>query len=93
MIEFKEVVVHYPRRERRALDVVSLVAARRHITAVVGPNGSGKSTLVRALVGSVPLRSGAVTFELLFLYRTHIRSMTYGVLPIVPGIIMPTGSG
>ena len=63
MIEFKEVVVHYPRRERRALDVVSLVAARRHITAVVGPNGSGKSTLVRALVGSVPLRSGAVTLD------------------------------
>ena len=63
MIEFKDVVVHYPRRQQRALDVVSLVAARRHITAVVGPNGSGKSTMVRALVGSVPVMSGVVTLD------------------------------
>ena len=63
MIEFKGLVVHYPRRQQRALDVVSLLAARGRITAVVGPNGSGKSTLVRALVGSVPIMSGEVTLD------------------------------
>ncbi|CAN5359885.1 N/A [soil metagenome] len=63
MIEFNEVVVHYPRRQQPALDGVSLLAARNRITAVVGPNGSGKSTLVRALVGSVPVSSGAMTLD------------------------------
>lgn len=63
MIEFKQVVVRYPRRPNPALDAVSLLAARRRITAVVGPNGSGKSTLVRALVGSIPLASGVMTLD------------------------------
>ena len=31
------------------------------VTCVVGPNGSGKSSLIRALLGHMPLASGAVT--------------------------------
>ncbi|WVJ73374.1 ATP-binding cassette domain-containing protein [Paracoccus marcusii] len=31
------------------------------IVTVVGPNGSGKSSLIRALLGHMPLASGAVT--------------------------------
>ena len=60
MIRFHDVAVHYPHREQPALDGVSLEAARGRLTAVVGPNGSGKSTLVRALLGRVPLRRGAI---------------------------------
>lgn len=60
MIVFDDVAVHYPRRERPALDGVSLAAPRRQLTAVVGPNGSGKSTLVRALVGRAPLSRGVM---------------------------------
>ena len=63
MIVFDDVAVHYPRRERPALDGVSLAAPRRELTAVVGPNGSGKSTLVRALVGRVPLSRGAIRVD------------------------------
>ncbi len=63
MIRFEEVVVRYPRRDRRALDGVSLEAARGRLTAVVGPNGSGKSTLVRALVGRVALEAGAISVD------------------------------
>ncbi len=61
MIRFDEVAVRYPRRDRRALDGVSLHAERGRLTAVVGPNGSGKSTLVRALVGRVGLEHGAIS--------------------------------
>ena len=63
MIEFLDVVVRYPHRQQPALDNVSLLAARKRITAVVGPNGSGKSSLVRALVGSARLSSGAITLD------------------------------
>lgn len=63
MIVFADVAVRYPRRERSALDGVSLVAPRHALTAVVGPNGSGKSTLVRALVGRVPLSRGAIRVD------------------------------
>lgn len=63
MIVFDDVVVHYPRRERPALDGVSLEATRGQLTAVVGPNGSGKSTLVRALVGRAALSGGVIRVD------------------------------
>lgn len=63
MIEFHAVVVRYPHREQPALDTVSLLVARKRITAVVGPNGSGKSTLVRALIGNARLSSGMITLD------------------------------
>ena len=63
MIEFRDVIVRYPRRDVPALDGVSLRASRGTLTAVVGPNGSGKSTLVRALVGRVPLAGGSILVE------------------------------
>jgi iron complex transport system ATP-binding protein len=63
VIEFRHVVVRYPHRDEPALNDLSLLAARRRITAVVGPNGSGKSTLVRALIGSIPVSAGAITLD------------------------------
>jgi iron complex transport system ATP-binding protein len=63
MIRFQQVVVRYPRAEAPAVDGVSFEAPRASITAVAGPNGSGKSTLVRALLGRVPLASGAITVD------------------------------
>ena len=63
MIRFADVAVRYPRRERNALDGVSLVARRGSLTAVVGPNGSGKSTLLRALLGRVSLAGGSIAIE------------------------------
>jgi iron complex transport system ATP-binding protein len=58
MIAFEDVVVRYPRRERPALNGVSLQAPAGALTAVVGPNGSGKSTLVRTLLGRATLERG-----------------------------------
>lgn len=63
MIAFRDLVVQYPRAKRRAVDGISLEAARGQITAVVGPNGSGKSTLVRALVGRVTPQAGDVRID------------------------------
>ena len=63
MIGFHDVVVRYRRRDRAALDGVSLEARRGRLTAVVGPNGSGKSTLVRALLARVPLARGQVLVD------------------------------
>jgi iron complex transport system ATP-binding protein len=63
VIAFENVVVRYPRSNASALAGVSLKAADGKLTAVVGPNGSGKSTLVRALIGRVPLLSGAVRVD------------------------------
>jgi iron complex transport system ATP-binding protein len=57
----RSITVRYPRRERAALDGLSLEAHPGRVTAVVGPNGSGKSTLVRALLRRVPVASGTLT--------------------------------
>lgn len=59
MIELDRVSVRYPAASVDAVRDVSLVA-NQGLTALVGPNGSGKSTLVRALLGVVPVSSGAV---------------------------------
>ena len=75
MISFDAVTVRYPRRERAALDGVSLSASRGQLTAVVGPNGSGKSTLVRALVGRAALASGAIRIDDVSVLRTARRAM------------------
>ena len=63
MIAFEHVSVRYRRRQRRALDDVSITAPVGALTAVVGPNGSGKSTLVLALVGQVPLEQGRILVD------------------------------
>jgi iron complex transport system ATP-binding protein len=60
MIRVREAVVRYPGAHVNALDGATFEALPGRITAVVGPNGSGKSTIVRALIGQVALRSGAM---------------------------------
>jgi neutral amino acid transport system ATP-binding protein len=39
---------------------VSIKVATGEIVTVVGPNGAGKSTLIKAVIGLVPVRSGAI---------------------------------
>lgn len=52
--------VKQPGQRQAVLQDVCLAIHPGEIVTVVGPNGSGKSTLVRALLGHVPLSSGAV---------------------------------
>lgn len=46
--------------DRRALDGLSLTAARGRVTAVLGPNGAGKTTLVRCCTGLLAPTAGTV---------------------------------
>ncbi|GAA2071939.1 ABC transporter ATP-binding protein [Actinomadura alba] len=61
MLELRELVVAYG--AVRALDGVSLTAAKGGITAVLGANGAGKTTLLRAVSGLVRPRSGEVLLD------------------------------
>jgi iron complex transport system ATP-binding protein len=63
MIEFTDLVVSYYRASRNAVDGVSFVAPRGHLTALAGPNGSGKSSIVRALLRRADVTRGAVTID------------------------------
>ncbi len=47
----------------QVLTDVSLRLRHGEIVAIVGANGAGKSTLLRTIVGSLPARSGSVSFE------------------------------
>ncbi len=58
LLELHSVSVAYG--TRLALDSVSLTIAHGAQVAVVGPNGAGKSTLFKAMVGLLPLQSGAM---------------------------------
>ena len=42
---------------------VSLTAQAGRLTVLLGRNGVGKTTLLRCLMGVVPLRSGAITWQ------------------------------
>jgi iron complex transport system ATP-binding protein len=48
---------------RQVLREISATLAAGQLTGIVGPNGAGKSTLVRALLGLVPPRSGAIRID------------------------------
>ena len=39
---------------------VNLLVRRGEIVCIIGPNGAGKSTLIKAILGFVPVRAGAV---------------------------------
>jgi NitT/TauT family transport system ATP-binding protein len=57
-----DISVDYVSRGRviPALDQVSITVGRGEMCTVVGPSGCGKSTLLRAVLGLVPLKSGAI---------------------------------
>ncbi|GLK64464.1 ABC transporter ATP-binding protein [Paracoccus kondratievae] len=41
---------------------ISLTAEEGKLTCILGPNGGGKTTLMRAIMGLIPLRQGAIRF-------------------------------
>jgi iron complex transport system ATP-binding protein len=63
ILEARAVTVRYRAKRPVVLDQVSCQVSGSELVAVVGPNGSGKTTLVRALLGMVPLESGAVLVD------------------------------
>lgn len=46
-----------------ALNGISLTVNNGDFVSIVGPNGAGKTTLFKSISGSVPVRSGTITFE------------------------------
>jgi oligopeptide/dipeptide ABC transporter ATP-binding protein len=70
LLELRELCVHFPRGRRpllglarevlRAVDGVTLEIERGQSLGLVGESGSGKSSVARAIVGLVPIASGAV---------------------------------
>lgn len=63
ILEARSITVRYRANQPVVLDAVSCQVSGSELVAVVGPNGSGKTTLVRALLGMVPLESGAVLVD------------------------------
>jgi ATP-binding cassette subfamily C protein len=52
-----------PRRDRVLVRDVTFTLQPGEVLGVVGHSGAGKSTLVRAIVGAVPIASGAIRFD------------------------------
>jgi iron complex transport system ATP-binding protein len=63
ILEARSITVRYRANQPEVLDGVSCQVRGSELVAVVGPNGSGKTTLVRALLGMLPLESGAVLVD------------------------------
>src|SRR5881628_2254442 len=42
---------------------VSLQVAAGEVVSLIGPNGAGKTTVIKAILGIVPLRAGAIRFK------------------------------
>lgn len=82
ILEARAISARYRPTQPLALDQVSCQVNGSELLAVVGPNGSGKTTLVRALLGLVPLESGAVLVDGLPVDRWSRRALaqTVGVV-------------
>ena len=63
MIGIADLVVSYHGAPRNAVDGVSFLVPRGHLTALAGPNGSGKSSIVRALLRRADIVRGHVTID------------------------------
>ena len=50
------------RQVEALVDINCLVNSGR-LTGIIGPNGAGKSTLMKAMLGLVPAKSGAIVYE------------------------------
>jgi energy-coupling factor transport system ATP-binding protein len=61
LLEARELVASYD--GTAVLDRLTLQLARGSATAILGENGAGKTTLARAIMGLVPLRSGAILID------------------------------
>ena len=60
-LEIEEVRVAYGRTD--VLFGVTLSVPEGSLTCLMGRNGVGKSTLLNTVMGLLPLRGGAITFE------------------------------
>ncbi len=77
--------VRFPGAPRPALQDVSIAMQRSGKWAVVGESGSGKTTLMRALLGLLPLQTGAVRWfgrDLAGIPATELRSLRSRVQPV-----------
>jgi len=63
ILETRDLTVRYPGAAAPALDHVSLGVGAGELVALVGPNGCGKTTLMRALLGVIPIESGAALVD------------------------------
>lgn len=61
LLEVSNVVAGYG--ETDILHGVSITVDEGEIVTIIGPNGCGKSTLMKAIVGLVRVKAGAVTFR------------------------------
>lgn len=59
---------------RKVLDAVGFRAPAATVTGLIGPNGAGKTTVLRALLGLIPARSGAVTLDGRSLHALDLRA-------------------
>lgn len=74
LIEFQDVTLTYPGRDRPALVGVSFRIPKGSVTALVGPSGSGKSSLADLLVGLYEPTSGRILLDGCDLAATDLAS-------------------
>ena len=68
-LEFRDVTVHYG--TKKALDEISLSAARHSVLAIVGPANSGKSTLLKTINRTIEFARPGVSLDLGGIAKGH----------------------
>ncbi len=80
-LEVRDVTVTYPGTPPvLAVDGVNLAVAQGEIVGLLGPSGSGKSSLLGAIVGIVPLTSGAILWDEVDVKNTPVHERGFGLV-------------
>jgi ABC-type branched-subunit amino acid transport system ATPase component len=61
ILEARDIVTGYGRTE--IVHGISVDVDSGEVVCIVGPNGAGKSTFIKAIAGSLPVKSGSVRFQ------------------------------
>jgi zinc transport system ATP-binding protein len=84
LLDIRDVSFAY-RRERPAVEGISLAVARGSTVAMIGPNGGGKTTLLRLILGQLEPTTGSILIDGMT-PRQATRAGLVGYLPQSPQI-------
>lgn len=91
-IKLDNITFAYPKKDRYALNNVSISIPINHVIGIVGSSGSGKSTLIDIFLGLLPPQSGHMYIDDTLITKDNLRSWQNNLGFVPQSIFLSEGS-